>query len=96
MILEHNTGEKQQFSDVRSAIFYHDDEQKTIAEKVRDETQLSVSSKIVTEISPASTFYVAENYHQDYFNLNPNQGYCQAVVKPKVEKFKKIFLSKLK
>eukprot|EP01080_Neovahlkampfia_damariscottae_P000379 gene379-6793_t len=80
----------------RSAIFYHDNEQKDVATKLKDECQKSVSSPIVTEITAASTFYVAEDYHQNYFNMNPNQGYCQHVVKPKVEKFKKVFLSKLK
>jgi peptide-methionine (S)-S-oxide reductase len=51
---------------------------------------------IVTEISPASIFYVAENYHQDYFNQNGEQPYCAFVIKPKVEKFKKVFKEKLK
>ena len=52
-------------------------------------------SRIVTEISPAPKFYLAEKYHQDYFRLNPNQQYCAYVVRPKVEKFKKVFADKV-
>jgi peptide-methionine (S)-S-oxide reductase len=51
---------------------------------------------VVTEISPLTDFYVAENYHQNYYNENTNQGYCQYVIAPKVEKFKKVFKTKLK
>ena len=53
-------------------------------------------SPIVTEVAPASAFYMAEGYHQEYFARNPNQPYCQAVVAPKVQKFRKHFLEKLK
>ncbi len=77
----------------RSAIFYHDDEQRAIAEKYKRQLDSSKSfpSPIVTEITPTETFYPAEKYHQSYFELNPNQGYCQMVIRPKVEKFQKEF-----
>jgi peptide-methionine (S)-S-oxide reductase len=81
----------------RSAIFYHDDEQKMIAEKSKKEIAPQIwDDPIVTEISPFEAFYPAENYHQDYFNLNPNQGYCRVVIAPKVAKFRKKFADKLK
>ena len=77
----------------RSAIFYHEPEQKVIAEKVIKELQESgtYKDKIVTEVTKMEKFWPAEDYHQDYFQNNPNQGYCQAVVRPKFEKFKKNF-----
>jgi peptide-methionine (S)-S-oxide reductase len=83
----------------RSAIFYHSPEQKAAAEaKIAEVDQAGAwGSKAVTEVVPASTFYVAENYHQEYFartgNANP---YCSFVVAPKVAKFRKQFLDKLK
>ena len=82
----------------RSAIFYHTEEQKEIAEKVKAELDKAEvwPNPIVTEISPYETFYVAEDYHQEYFFNNPEQGYCRAVIQPKVEKFKKVFSEKLK
>lgn len=82
----------------RSAIFYHNDEQKQKAEdyKKKLNEEKAYSNPVVTEISPYTTFYKAEDYHQDYYNQNPNQGYCQFVVKPKMEKFKKVFADKLK
>ncbi len=82
----------------RSAIFYHSPEQKSIAEKVISElsAQGVYDDRIVTEISPAGTFYVAEGYHQEYFQRNPQQPYCQFVVAPKVAKFRKSFLDRLK
>ncbi|MDD4869318.1 MAG: bifunctional methionine sulfoxide reductase B/A protein [Kiritimatiellae bacterium] len=73
----------------RSAIFYHSPEQKTAAEKSRDALQNKMVKKIVTEIVPAEEFYKAEDYHQDYFRNNPELPYCQAVIKPKLEKLKK-------
>jgi len=82
----------------RSAIYYHDDEQKRIAEASKaaaEEAQL-YSGPIVTEITKASTFYPAEAYHQEYYKNNPSQGYCRAVVGPKVKKFKELFQEKLK
>ena len=82
----------------RSAVFYNSDEQKKIAEAYKKQLEASHTYKnpIVTEITPASAFYIAEDYHQNYYALNPNQGYCQYVIRPKVEKFKKQFESKLK
>ena len=81
----------------RSAIFYHSDEQREIAERVKRELDASgaFDSPIVTEISPIQTFYRAESYHQNYFNQNPRQSYCAYVVAPKVEKFQKVFKDKL-
>lgn len=82
----------------RSAVFYHSDEQKQKAEKYKAELDKSgaFDRPIVTEITSFSNFYAAENYHQDYFNLNGSEPYCQFVVKPKVEKFKKVFKDKVK
>ncbi len=80
----------------RSVIFYHDDEQKELAHKYKKKLNESGAfrSKIVTEISPTEEFFVAEPYHQDYYRNNPGQGYCAAVVRPKVEKFKEVFADK--
>ncbi len=80
----------------RSAIFYHSDEQKKTAEKIVAEVAEEWANPIVTEVVPLEIFYRAEQYHQNYFALNPNQPYCRAVVAPKVEKFKKKFEFKLK
>lgn len=82
----------------RSAIFYHNELQKEIAEKSKKATEASGlwPNPIVTEIVPLNNFYVAEDYHQNYFNDNPNQPYCVYVVNPKVKKFKKEFAEKLK
>ena len=73
----------------RSVIFYHDDEQKKIAEKARTTAQGSQQDPIVTEIVPLKKFWRAEDYHQDYFNQHPGQGYCSFVIKPKVSKLQK-------
>jgi len=73
----------------RSIILYSSPAQKAAAEKSRAEAQKQFNSPIVTEIVPLSKFYVAEGYHQDYYRSNPNQGYCRAIIKPKVEKFEK-------
>jgi methionine-S-sulfoxide reductase len=70
----------------RSVIFYHDETQKLAAEKSRLAEQANWPQPIVTEIVPLTKFYTAEAYHQDYFRNNPNQGYCQVVIRPKVEK----------
>jgi peptide-methionine (S)-S-oxide reductase len=77
----------------RSAVFYHDLEQKNIAEKMISELNQSgkYNSKIVTEVTKLDKFYPAEEYHQNYFLNNPNQGYCNAVVRPKVDKFLKTY-----
>lgn len=82
----------------RSVIFYHSEEQKKIAEQYKNQLANSklFKNSIVTEISAASEFYKAENYHQNYYALNASQSYCQYVIRPKVEKFKKQFASKLK
>ena len=82
----------------RSAIFYHSPEQKAAAERVMARLTAAKLWKdpIVTELAPASTLHVAEGYHQEYYERNPYQPYCRAVVAPKVAKFRKQFLEKLK
>ncbi|MCA1899732.1 MAG: peptide-methionine (S)-S-oxide reductase MsrA, partial [Chloroflexi bacterium] len=82
----------------RSAIFYHSPQQKQIAEEVvRELTARRLwDSPIVTEVTEAGPFYIAEDYHQEYFARNPYQPYCSAVVAPKVAKFRKQFLEMLK
>jgi peptide-methionine (S)-S-oxide reductase len=82
----------------RSAIFYHNPEQKQVAEETI--TELSQQGlwddPIVTEVTPFEAFYPAEDYHQEYFARNPYQGYCRVVIAPKVSKFRKQFLEQLK
>jgi peptide-methionine (S)-S-oxide reductase len=82
----------------RSVIFYHTEEQKQLAEHYKKELDAAkiFDAPIVTEIVPYKNFYKAEDYHQNYYNNNPSQPYCMFVVKPKVEKFKKIYKDKLK
>ena len=82
----------------RSAVFYHTQEQKEKAEKYKAELNTSGAFKnpIVTEIAPFTSFYIAENYHQDYYNQNGSQPYCSYVIRPKLEKFQKVFKNKLK
>lgn len=82
----------------RSAIFFHDDEQRKLAEsyKKRLNDKNAFGSPIVTEIVPFDGFYSAEGYHQDYFAQNSNQPYCRFVVRPKVEKVRKVFADKLR
>jgi peptide-methionine (S)-S-oxide reductase len=82
----------------RSAIFYHSDEQKRVAEETIREIEAEgiYDDKIVTEITPFDKFYIAENYHQEYFANNPNQPYCAAIVAPKVAKFRQKYVSRLK
>jgi len=82
----------------RSAIFYHSADQKATAEQVIANMSAAkiYEDPIVTEVVPASKFYVAEDYHQEYFRRNPAQPYCAFVVRPKVAKFRKHFLEKLK
>lgn len=81
----------------RSVIFFHDDEQKHLAQSYKEKLGESEiwPDPIVTEISPLDTFYPAETNHDDYFNQNGSQPYCAFVVAPKVEKFKKVFEDKL-
>jgi len=85
-------------SQYRSVVLYHDDRQKEIAEKkiLSLETSKKFGRPIVTQIVPLDAFYEAEKYHQDYFKKNPHAGYCQAVVAPKVIKFRDIFPEWLK
>lgn len=82
----------------RSVVFYHNEEQKQIAEKYKKELNdtRAFGKPVVTAINKASAFYVAENYHQDYFNKNGSQPYCRMVILPKLEKLEKIFKAKLK
>jgi peptide-methionine (S)-S-oxide reductase len=82
----------------RSAIFYHSDKQKDVAEKVIQlfEKEKVYDKPIVTEVTEFDKFYIAEDYHINYFARNKTQGYCQFVVAPKVEKFRKIFKDQLK
>lgn len=82
----------------RSVIFYHDNTQKEKAEAYKAELDKSGAwpNPVVTAIEPFKNFYVAENYHQNYFKLNGKAPYCQYVIRPKLEKFEKIFKDKLK
>lgn len=81
----------------RSAVFFHNEKQKEVAEFYKEKLDGSgaFDKKIVTEITPFANFYVAEDYHQNYFNDNGMQPYCQIVIRPKVEKFRKVFADKL-
>jgi peptide-methionine (S)-S-oxide reductase len=82
----------------RSAVFYHTPEQRETAGQTIAEMEAARvwDSPIVTEVVPLDRFYPAEGYHQDYFEKNPSQPYCRAVVEPKVSKFRKLFLDRLK
>jgi peptide-methionine (S)-S-oxide reductase len=82
----------------RSVIYYHSPEQQQLATQIRQELDKAgaFGKPIVTEISPAGTFYAAEAYHQNYFANNPEQGYCAYVVAPKLDKFRKVFKDKLR
>lgn len=82
----------------RSVIFYHNEDQKKLAEQAKAELDKSgaYSKPIVTEIAKAPKFYIAEDYHQNYFANNPDQGYCSFVIAPKLDKFKKVFKEKLR
>ncbi len=82
----------------RSAIFYHNEDQKKLAEsyKAKLNTENAFDKPIVTEISPASVFYKAEDYHQNYYNENGDAPYCTFVIAPKLEKFRKVFKDKIK
>ncbi|MEO6391872.1 MAG: peptide-methionine (S)-S-oxide reductase MsrA [Pyrinomonadaceae bacterium] len=82
----------------RSAIYYHSPEQQTIAENlIKELNELRLwDAPIVTEVTPIGDYYPAEDYHQNYYKNNPNQGYCQMVVAPKVSKFRAKFLAKLR
>ena len=82
----------------RSAIFYHNEGQKQQAEAMiaRLTAEKVFDKPIVTEITPATEFYKAEDYHQNFYNQNPNQQYCKYVIQPELEKFRKVFKDKLK
>jgi peptide-methionine (S)-S-oxide reductase len=82
----------------RSVIYYHNKDQKQLSEQIKKELDASgaFNQPIVTEISPLGIFYQAEDYHQNYYNQNDNQPYCQFVIKPKLEKFEKVFNAHLK
>ena len=70
----------------RSIILYHDEEQRSLAEAVKDRVDAQLSAPVVTEIEPLETFYPAEDYHQDYYDKNPGAGYCRVVIAPKLRK----------
>lgn len=82
----------------RSAVFYHDDEQRDLAEEYKKKLDEAGAFRapIVTEITAAEEFYPAEDYHQNYFRENPRQGYCSFVIRPKVDKVREVFADKLK
>ncbi|MCF2491661.1 peptide-methionine (S)-S-oxide reductase MsrA [Dyadobacter sp. CY347] len=82
----------------RSVIFYHNEDQRKLAEQAKAELDKSgaYTKPIVTEITKAPKFYLAEDYHQNYFANNPDQGYCAFVIAPKLDKFKKVFKEKLR
>jgi len=81
----------------RSAIFYQNDDQKAAAEKSKTNVAPQIwDGTIVTEVTPLGKFYVAEDYHQNYYNENSNQSYCKFVINPKLDKFRKKFKDKLK
>lgn len=94
------TTPNQQGNDVgpqyRSAIFYHSEEQRLVAQAVMLEFAPLFADPIVTELTAAQEFYIAEKYHQEYFQRNPNQPYCAYVVNPKVAKFRKKFADRKK
>lgn len=82
----------------RSVIFYHDDEQKAIAEQVIKEfsDEGAFDAPIVTQVEPLKVFYKAEDYHREYYKRHPEQPYCRVVIAPKMAKFRQLYLSKLK
>jgi peptide-methionine (S)-S-oxide reductase len=82
----------------RSAIFYHDEEQRRVAEEVIRELEAEKvwKNRIVTQVVPLETYYKAEEYHQGYFRRNPSQSYCQIVIEPKVSKFRQKYMEQLK
>lgn len=94
------TSLNQQGADVgtqyRSAIFYNSDQQKKQAKEVMEELKSSYAKPIVTQLLPYQSFYKAEAYHQDYYNLHHDQPYCQLVIDPKIQKLYKEFKDKVK
>ena len=79
----------------RSIIFYENDDEKKVIEKAIQKAQKNFKDKIVTEVVPKKTFYKAEDYHQNYYDQNPYQGYCQFVIQPKIQKFLSKFPQKV-
>ena len=79
----------------RSGIYWHDEAQKPVIERVLAEANAALGGRVVTEVKPVSNYSAAEAYHQHYFAQHPNQGYCAAVIGPKVEKFRKVFRERL-
>lgn len=81
----------------RSIIFYHSEEQKASAERIKAELDAAGiwNEPIVTELVPFSEFFPAEDYHQNFFIKNPNQGYCRLIIRPKLQKLEKLFASKI-
>ncbi|MCK8121201.1 peptide-methionine (S)-S-oxide reductase MsrA [Pseudoalteromonas sp. 2CM32C] len=75
----------------RSVVYYHNDEQLSLTNTMIEQLQTHVSEPIVTEVSPVTTYYPAEHYHQDYYNENPQQGYCSMLIAPKLHKFETVF-----
>ena len=85
-------------SQYRSAIFYHDEEQRATAERAIQELDAAGvwGAPIVTEVTPFTEFYVAEDYHQEYYRHNAEQPYCRAVIAPKVARFRQLYMARLK
>ena len=83
-------------SQYRSIVLYHDDEQRRLAEAYIEALDEEYEDSVVTELEPLETFYAAEEYHQDYFEKNPNDAYCTFHAKPKVEKVREKFAEKVK
>ena len=83
-------------SQYRSAIFYHSEEQRKLAETSKETTQAMFDDPIVTEIVPFKSFYEAEGYHQDFYKNNPQNGYCKLVIDPKITKLMKNFKKEIK
>jgi peptide-methionine (S)-S-oxide reductase len=79
----------------RSGIYWHDAAQKPVIERVLAEANAALGGRVVTEVAPVANYSPAEAYHQHYFAQHPNQGYCAAVIGPKVEKFRKVFKERL-
>ncbi|MDP2486827.1 peptide-methionine (S)-S-oxide reductase MsrA [Pseudoalteromonas marina] len=75
----------------RSVVYYHNDEQLALTNTMIEQLQTHVSEPIVTEVSPVTTYYPAEHHHQDYYNENPQQGYCSMLIAPKLHKFETVF-----
>ncbi len=80
----------------RSVVFYHNEAQRQQTQTMLEQLAPEYDCPLVTELSPATTFYPAEGYHQDYYNENPNQGYCSLLIAPKLAKFSEQFHSRLK